>query len=92
MLRRNCIGSEGSTHGQTDIYYILDSGGYNNVPYQILLIPEKIWRGVDLGFFNMKRDQREKTYFYKICRFFFIFLKLIFDRICIPPPKKDWGI
>ena len=21
-LRRNCIGSEGSTHGQTDIYYI----------------------------------------------------------------------
>jgi hypothetical protein len=23
---------------------------------------------------------------------FFKFLKLIFDRICIHPPKKDWGI
>jgi hypothetical protein len=23
---------------------------------------------------------------------FFLFLKLSFDRICIPPPKKDWGI
>jgi hypothetical protein len=22
LLRRNCIGSEGTTHGQTDIYYI----------------------------------------------------------------------
>ena len=44
-----------------------------------------------MGFFNMKRDQREKRYFYKICRFFFIFLKLIFDRICIPPPKKRLG-
>ena len=31
----------------------------------------------------MKRDQREKRYFYKICRFFFKFLMLIFDRICI---------
>ena len=36
----------------------------------------------------MKRDQREKRYFYKICRFF---LKLIFDRIFIPPPKKRLG-
>ena len=62
------------------------------MPYQILLIPEKNLEGGDLGFFNMKRDQREKRYFYKICRFFFIFLKLIFDRICIPSPKKDWGI
>ena len=64
------------------------------MPYQILFIPEGfLLEGAgegDLGFFFMKRDQREKMYFYKICRFFF--LKLIFDRICIPPPKKDWGI
>ena len=29
--------------------------------------------GGDLVFFNMKRDQREKRYFYKICRFFLNF-------------------
>ena len=58
------------------------------MPYQILLIPEG---GVIWGFFYMKKDQREKRYFYKICRFFFKFLKLIFDRICIPPPKKRLG-
>ena len=41
-------------------------------------------------FFKMKRDQREKRYFYKIP--FLKFLMLIFDRICIHPPRKDWGI
>ena len=59
------------------------------MPYQILLIPEFFLEEGDLGgFFYMKR---EKRYFYKICRFFFI-SKVNFDRICIPPPKKDWGI
>ena len=44
------------------------------MPYQILLIPEIFLEGGgDLGFFNMKRDQREKRYFYKICRFFLNF-------------------
>ena len=42
-------------------------------------------------FFYMKKDQREKRYFYKICRCFFKFLKLIFDRICIHPPRKRLG-
>ena len=45
----------------------------------------------DLGFFYMKRDQRGKGYFYKICRFFLKFLKLIFDRICKHPSKIKLG-
>ena len=39
----------------------------------------------------MKRDQRETVTFTRYVDIF-KFLKLIFDRICIPPPKKDWGI
>jgi hypothetical protein len=32
------------------------------------------WRGEgDLGFFIMKRDQRGKGYFYKICRIFKVY-------------------
>ena len=63
------------------------------MPYQILLIPEKFLEGGDffLGGRLYEKGSKGKMYFYKICRFF-KFLKLIFDRICIPPPKKDWGI
>ena len=71
----------------------LDSGGIKICAVSNFINTGKIFGGrVIWVFFNMKRDQREKRYFYKICRFFFKFLKLIFDRICIPLPKKDWGI
>ena len=80
------------THGQTDIYYIPPSrwiaGGIKICAVSNFINTGKMFGGG--GY--MKRDQRGKGYFYKICRFFFKFLKLIFDRICIPPPKKDWGI
>jgi hypothetical protein len=42
----------------------------------------------DLGFFNMKRDQRKKKVLLQDMSIFLKFLKLFFDRICIPPPKK----
>ena len=90
MLRRNCIGSEGSTHGQTVIYYIPPSHwiaeGIKICAVSNFINTGKMFGGgVIWVFFNMKRDQsqKEKRYFYKICRFFFKFL-----RICIPPPKK----
>jgi glutaredoxin 2 len=49
------------------------------------------WKEVGWVFFN-ENGSKGKRYFYKICRFFKKILKLIFDRICIHPPKKDWGI
>jgi hypothetical protein len=74
----NCIGSEGSIHGQTDIYYIPPSrwiaGGITICAVSNFInTGKKFGGGGDLGFFNMKRDQREKRYFYKICRFFLYF-------------------
>ena len=62
----NCIGSEGNTHGQTDIYYIppsrLIAGGIKICAYQILLIPEFFLEGGDLVFFfYMKKDQGKKV-------------------------------
>ena len=41
--------------------------------YQILLLPKFFLEG---RWFYMKRDQREKKYFYKICRFFLNFWSL----------------
>ena len=80
LLRRNYIGCEGRTNGQTDIYYIppLSSGVIT-----VSAVANSMYTG---SFFLLRRDQREKRYFYKVCRFFF---KFIFDRIFIPPPKKD---
>jgi hypothetical protein len=50
----------------------LVSRGYKKyVPYQILFIPDVVF--LEGGGGLMKRDQREKRYFYKICRFFFNF-------------------
>ena len=72
----------------------LDSGGIKICAVSNFINTGNVFGGgvIWFFFFYMKRDQREKRYFYKICRFFFKFLKLIFDRICIPPPNKDRGI
>jgi hypothetical protein len=39
----------------------------------------------------MKKDQREKKVLLQDM-YFFLFLKFIFYRICIPPPKKMGGV
>ena len=67
------------------------------MPYQILLIPEFILEGGDLGggggggVLYEKGSKGKKGTFTRYVDFV-KFLKLIFDRICIPPPKKDRGI
>jgi hypothetical protein len=54
----------------------LDSGGIKICAVSNFINTGNVFGGrVIWVFFNMKRDQREKRYFYKICRFFFKFLK-----------------
>ena len=73
----------------TTIYPLpLDSGGIQICAVSNLLIPEFFLEGRGV---YMKRDQRETVTFTRYVDIF-KFLKLIFDRICIPPPKKDRGI
>jgi hypothetical protein len=63
------------------------------VPYQILLIPEIFFGGGGgFGFFLYEKGSKGKKGTFTRYVDFFKFLKLIFDRICIPPQKKDWGI
>ena len=58
------------------------------MPYQILLIAEFF---LDGGGVYEKGSKGKKGTFPRYVDSF-KFLKLIFDRICIHPPKKDWGI
>jgi hypothetical protein len=65
LLRRNCIGSERSTHGQMDIYYIPPSrwiaGGIKICAVSNFInTGKKFGEGVIRGGGYMKRDQLEK--------------------------------
>ena len=80
----------------------LDSGGgggYKNMcRIKFYFIPSEVdffWGGGggDLGFFFFnEKGSKEKKVLLQDMQIFFWFLKLSFDRICIPPSKKDWGI
>ena len=54
------------------------------VPYQILLVAEIFLEGGGV----YEKGSKGKKVLLQDMQIFFIFLKLIFDRICIPPPKK----
>ena len=47
----------------------------------------------DLVFFVYEKGSKgKKGTFTRYVNFLILLLKLIFDRIFIPPPKKDWGL
>ena len=51
------------------------------------------WRGRVICFlFLWIGIKGKKGSFTRYVDFFILLLKLIFDRIFIPPPKKDWGL
>ena len=70
-----------------------EGGGYKSVFRIKFYLYWKIFFGGGVGFvlFNEKGSKGKKVLLQDM-QIFFKNLKLIFDRICIPPPKKDWGI
>jgi hypothetical protein len=70
LLRRNRIGSEESTHGQTDIYYIPPPAGYRGGgDIKVCAVSNFIYTGSfffgrgegDLGFFYEKGSKGKKV-------------------------------
>jgi hypothetical protein len=71
----------------------LDSREYKNMcRIKFYLYRKFFLEGGDVGVFFNEKGSKGKKVLLQDMHILFLFLKLIFDGICIPPPKKKIGV